>query len=501
MRTDSSRRRFLKSSLTGVATIAAAGPVPIALAQSDAVRLDAEIEPLVRLLESTARSDVLEVIGARVQAGLRYEQLLAALLLAGVRNIQPRPVGFKFHAVMVVHAVHLASRDLPANERWLPIFWAIDDFKASQFRDVLAGDWTMTTVNEAQVPNASRARAAFVHAMEAWDEPAADVAAAAVVRHLPQSECLALLSRYGARDYRDIGHKAIYVANAWRTLETIGWKHAEAVVRSLAHALLNYRGWTHPAQSEAVEDRAWRVNQPLVDTIRNGWQQGTLEMAPAIELLDVLRAGADADASRMVVALLNRDTAPQAIVDACYLFSAELMMKRPGILALHAVTTTNALQHLYRSSVDERTQRLLLLQNAALLTHFRDDALPPDEKLAPLVDRFEASRSNTRGAAAIEAILDAVARDRSIAVSQTLGYLRDGGDAQAFIAAARRLIRFKGTNAHDYKYSAAVFEDYRNVSPLWRDRYLAAAMQYLTVPHARDNPLVARTRAALGSRV
>jgi hypothetical protein len=31
-------------------------------------------------------------------------------LLAGVRNIEPRPsVGFKFHAVLVVNPVHLAS--------------------------------------------------------------------------------------------------------------------------------------------------------------------------------------------------------------------------------------------------------------------------------------------------------------------------------------------------------------------------------------------------------
>ncbi len=32
---------------------------------------------------------------------LTYQELLAALLLAGVRNINPQPVGFKFHAVLV----------------------------------------------------------------------------------------------------------------------------------------------------------------------------------------------------------------------------------------------------------------------------------------------------------------------------------------------------------------------------------------------------------------
>ena len=36
--------------------------------------------------------------------------------------------------------------------------------------------------------------------------------------------------------------KAIYVGNAFRTLEVIGWQHAEPVLRSLAYALLDRSG-------------------------------------------------------------------------------------------------------------------------------------------------------------------------------------------------------------------------------------------------------------------
>src|SRR3954464_11494152 len=52
------------------------------------VRLDSGIEPTVRLLEETPRERLLEEVGARVRAGLSYRELLAALLLAGVRNVQ-----------------------------------------------------------------------------------------------------------------------------------------------------------------------------------------------------------------------------------------------------------------------------------------------------------------------------------------------------------------------------------------------------------------------------
>ena len=106
-------------------------------------------------LEETPRERLLEEVAARIKRGLSYRELLAALLLAGVRNIQPRPVGFKFHAVLVVNSAHLASLASPDSDRWLPIFWALDYFKDSQSRDVSEGDWTMGPVNESTVPGMS----------------------------------------------------------------------------------------------------------------------------------------------------------------------------------------------------------------------------------------------------------------------------------------------------------------------------------------------------------
>src|SRR5207247_7666132 len=111
-----------------------------------------DIEPLVRLLEETPRSRLLEEVSVRIRRGLSYRELLAALLLAGVRNIQPQPVGFKFHAVLVVNSAHLASISSPDSDRWLPIFWALDYFKSAQAEDVREGDWTMAALDETKVP-------------------------------------------------------------------------------------------------------------------------------------------------------------------------------------------------------------------------------------------------------------------------------------------------------------------------------------------------------------
>ena len=55
------------------------------------------------------------------------------------------------------------------------------------------------------------------------------------------------------------------------------------------------------------------------------------------------------------------------------------------------------------------------------------------------------------------------------------------------------------TNAHDYKFSAAVFEDCERLSPPWRDRLLAASVFYLRGSGDRDSDLVKRTRASLSA--
>src|SRR5262245_48613801 len=136
------RRGFVTQS---TAAVAAAGLVDFAFLNSlpraagaDAkslVALSPDIEPLVKLIEDTPRDKVLEAVAEKVRKGTSYGQLLAATLLAGVRGIQPRPVGFKFHAVLVINSAHQAALFATDNDRWLPLFWAIDNYKASQARN------------------------------------------------------------------------------------------------------------------------------------------------------------------------------------------------------------------------------------------------------------------------------------------------------------------------------------------------------------------------------
>ena len=499
------RRRFL-------GTVAAAGGLagwraqqllaglPVAepsRKESTRVQFGDDIEPIVRPLEDTPRDRVLDEFARRIRDGLSYQEVIAALLLAGVRNVQPRPsVGFKFHAVLVVNSAHLASLASPDKDRWLPVFWALDYFKSAQARDVQEGNWTMQKVDESAVPSASNARQAFVQAMERWDEDAADAAIVGLARTAGANEVFELFYQLGCRDFRSIGHKAIFVSNAKRTLDCIGWHHAEPVLRSLAYALLNHQGEPNPATSNLAADQSGRRNQQLASKIGPNWLDGEVDHGATSELLAALRSNSSDDACDLVVQLLNRGTAAQSIWDALLCGAGELLMRQPGIVALHAVTSSNALRYAFATSGNEQTRKVLMLQNAAFLPLFRQAMGRRGSVSERHVDQLRPAETEGGKDGSLADIFEAVSSNRGEAASMIMQYLQHGA-AESLIDEARRLVFLKGDDAHDYKYSSAVLEDYYSVSPPWRNQYLATAAYRLPGTRSQDNQLVARVQAAL----
>ncbi len=498
------RRTFLASSALGAGSLAFLNDLP-AVAAADAkinpnlVKLEPEIEPLVRLLEETPRQKVLEEVGARAKKGTPYRDVLAALLLAGVRNLEPRPsVGFKFHAVLVVNSAHLASLAGPDHERWLPIFWAIDNFKSAQAQNIKERDgWRMKPVDESKVPPASKARAAFIAAMDQWDEGAADAAVAALARSAGTNELFDLFARYGCRDFRSIGHKAIFVAQAFRTLNTIGRQHAEPVLRSLAYALLNHDG-TNPAKSDEAADRPGRRNAELARKFGDGWLGGKADPDASREVLDASRTASDAELSDMVVSLIGKGVSPQSIWDGLFLAGGELLMRQPGIVALHSLTSLNALHFNYEHAGDDETRKLQLLQGAAFVTLFREAMKEPRRGTvgsARIDELAPAEQGETPG---VEEVFATLSKDRTAAARMALSAIGSNPQrARDLVDAGRLLIFLKGTDSHDYKFSSAVLEDYAHIAPKWRDRFLAASLFWMKGSGNPDAPVVKRTRAAL----
>jgi hypothetical protein len=476
------RREFLAgSALAGLFPRVTLGRLRL---DPDAVRWGAGLEPLVKVIEETPREKLVEEMAARVRKGLAYNETLAALFLAAVRNVQPRPVGFKFHAVLAINAAHQTALSGPEPDRWLPIFWSLDYFKASQAEEKKKTGWTLPPVDESKVPAADKARQAFVDAIEKWDVEGVDGPATALARTGNAKDVFELFFRYSMRDFRDIGHKAIYAAGAQRLLQVIGWQHAEPILRSLALALQYYTG-DSPAKGDLAPDLPWKFNKSVVGQAPESWHQGKADTAATADLLVVARTADSEAMSKKTLDLLKAGVSPASIWDALQAAGGEMVMRRTDIRSIHSLTTFNATRYIFENSANDETRRLALLQTAAFTPLFRG-TLPKEVQL----DRVEPQN------ASLEEVFADVSKDKMAASRKVLGYLQAGGEAKTLAAEARRLIFTKAMDAHDYKFSAAVLEDYALMSPGWRDRFLAASVHYLKGSQSPDNGLVQRIRSA-----
>ena len=232
----------------------------------------------------------------------------------------------------------------------------------------------------------------------------------------------------------------------------------------------------------------------LAGRFRGEWLGGEPSREATDELLTLSRTGSDADLAGAVVERVNAGVSPRAVWDGLFLAAGELLVRQPGIVALHSLTTLNALRYAFDAAADDGLRRTLLLQAAAFVPLFRD-ALPARGKLGDArIDRLGGG-----GPAALEAVFATLSKDKPAAAGLAADYLRaDPAGAGELIATARRLVFLKGTDSHDYKFSAAVTEDYHRLSPAVRDQFLAASVCWLKGSAGPDAPLVGRVRAALG---
>jgi hypothetical protein len=128
-----SRRDFLHISAS-VGFLGGLGPIGTlgrALAAQvdvgpDLVRLSADIEPIVRVIEATPREKIFEAAAGLLRSGVGYRQFMAALYLAGIRNVDSRSSGSRFHCVYVINSAHLlawnrrrTSGSCPCSGRWM----------------------------------------------------------------------------------------------------------------------------------------------------------------------------------------------------------------------------------------------------------------------------------------------------------------------------------------------------------------------------------------------
>ncbi len=459
------------------------------------VKFRPEIEPVVRLIEDTPRDSALEVAIAQLKKGLSYKNLLAGLFLAGIRNIKPRPVGFKFHAVMVINSAHVLGQSSAVTERLLPLLWALDNFKGSQAQDVKEGDWVLGPVDECRLPKPHQAKAELVDGRWRSGTPrrptrpsprsAAAAGAAETMEPLWRMACATSAISATRRSSPPRAGEPCR-RSAGSTPSRSFARSSSACSTSRATAGRGLSGPTRPT---------WKTPPRFARTGRSA----ATDPAATAALLQVIRQATPEAASAEAVKLLNQGIAPGSLWDAAILSACELLMHSPGIVAIHATTATNALHYIYTASGDDTTRRLALLQAVGWQPMYRGRVKLTD---SAGIDSLKASPDVqiSSGDEAVGEIFATINEDRKKAGAKAMAYLARGGSPDLIFDAARRMIFHKGRDSHDYKYGAAVWEECLwSTEPKWRNPMVAASMFNFPGAKTADSPLMIRAREALAT--
>ena len=325
---------------------------------TDSVRFRPDIEPYVQLMERTPREACVPTVVEQLRRGLTYRQFLEALMLAGIRKSNSG------HEVYLVHAAHQMSLDARHEDRLLPLFWALDSFKRQQ--EALPAPPISSL--KGNLPPQEKAPREFHDAIRQFDRERSELAIIALARSRGPEHAIQHLWHYGARDWDSIGHHAIALANCFRTLQAINWKHAEPVLRFVIRHLVGR------PENQSYYPNVSRAKRGF-EKLEHAWDHAGSAPEATLELFAVMREGEVDEACELASGLLigNRATAG-AIWDAVHLTAGDLMVRfndesRLCTRPLHANTSANALHYSFGNYILDK-----VIMNQTCLVHSSRDA-------------------------------------------------------------------------------------------------------------------------------
>jgi hypothetical protein len=430
---------------------------------------------LVRAIVDGTKAEVLRDLGRRIDAGLRAEDLANAAAVASARAIRPRPyLSTEYHAFLSAYAAQETARVHTGRARFLPLLWHVAALKDAQVAHGVRG---RSSLSEGPLHAGGRPLERLAVALRRWDEDDIDAAAAFAIRYARPAQVADLLVASSARDLRDMGHKTIAVANGLRSARSLSGAALEGVVRSIALALVR-RDEDEPNPSlepHAELDLPCARNEERLARI--AVRAGEMPTDTERELLSSLRMDDAERAADLVADLLARATPLDTILAAQQLAAAELVLRAPeDTVAIHALTTMNALRTCIAIARNLRVKAGLVLQATTRLVTFRDQIEElSSASLADLaIDGPPASISFPPRELAARYREDTLGTARLVRKAVASGSFDDDD-----LCSLRRAWLAHATDFHDVKIPTAVADDASRLPRSSRAVYLGAALAHV----------------------
>lgn len=440
---------------------------------------------LVATLVDTPRNKLQSWVVKEIREGrLRKPELIKALLSAGVSHIEPRPVGFKYHAVMMVDAARRMSLQAEGIANWIPILWNVDYFKHSQARSRNISNWHLEDARS-DLPSLAEAPAFYTQGMRSQTWLQADTAITRLARSGSVHQVFELMLEWAVRDFHSIGHKAILLAGIWRSLEYSGWRDSETILRGTSFALLA------DGNVSADKENGWWVkdypeNILLSEKITEAAFLPASKPSDTEALVDVMRKRDSRYCSEFAVQQITKGMNIQALWDAVFLTAADSVMNRPNIPMLHCVTVSHALHSLWQRTSNPTMRRVIPLQAISYVVQMKQQRASGRWNNLDVLALRPAESTDMNKKGQFEELGESIGYAPDDARALIQSYPLDG-DWWQLKQQLNTWLLYKSNKAHDFKYGAAVLETMEWLSPEWRTPYLAACSRLLMGSNMPDS--------------
>lgn len=448
--------------------------------------LQASEQPLlVKQLVEMPRNQLQLWVVDQIRAGrLAKVELLKALLSAGVSHIEPRPVGFKYHAVMMVDAARRLSAQATGPEAWIPLLWNLDYFKHSQARSQAISGWTLSSP-PAQI---AMDRDLEVQLISGFKEKNWALIDATITQQSRTQSAYQLFERllpWAVKDFHSIGHKAVLFSGIWRTLEATGWRDSETILRGMSFALM-----ADGAVSADTEAGWWL--QDYAPNLQLAKQLPDMLFLPGARATDTEQL---LNTARTESADKNREGLHRSVAsglkvhslwDAIFLAAADAVMNRPTIPMLHTATVSHAFYALWQRTANPLMRRLIPLQALSYVVQMKQQRQEGGWNNLDILEFGAKGAYNGSSVQQHERLGESLGYDPQQARLLILRYPL----ATEWWSLKQQLnywLLYKSNKAHDFKFGAAVLETIEWLSPQWRSNYLAGCSRLLMGSNMPDS--------------
>ena len=502
------------------------------------VAFDERTERLVRFVEDTAPADIVEATCRRLDDGEAPDRLLEAAALAVSRStvLPPSHHGGPVHPVAGLHAISGLRARLAGARARLPAIQGVA-LANKHIHSPIMGPGAMAAIE----PGALAGKT-VPELLAGLESALAKRLAAAAERHLAALlgvaepvQVLEILLRVALPRNALDDHYFLYLVQAFRALDAVGWDHAEVILRPALCFLAR-----HPMM-EADPDQRGRIIADGIDLYRNYTalerlvdDRGLADGGLAFETSAQETAAIDSLAARvaMVAAIASvPELLADAMADGLSVMGALEALSVGGArrylrsmtgnpFDVHFHTGVNARRYLLSlPGLGLRTKLLALLSwgqgyEVRHLDRTMQGPLGPTaESLAGLPARGrEELLDAIAGSIAGQPIVDLRTLTGSIAdlvappsVAETVAlasqYAELGYDAAPFFDLMAELVcRDDQSEMHAYKLQQAAFEEYHATrEPLRRVHMVAAAKHLAGIVQLRPQTVYPRALAVLGA--